>query len=170
MAVGVSCAQGGTHDVEVAHMRNNALLALAIVLFSSGCASWYLRGARMTRGAPPGAMAAWVAPACTQSNGATIAGAQANYYLVQGPAGLELHEIEANGVGAAITNYWADQNGHNFFVWVGGSHGWHYVIPEGGQAVRYVYNAYTYRGDTSTPGVTRPVGTPSAQCPMVPQA
>jgi hypothetical protein len=144
-------------------------ISMVVVLLTSGCASWYLRGAEMAGHAPATPTAVYTAPTCGLANGQVVAGPEATYYLAEEATGLVLYEIEASGSGARITNRWVDANGTWFFVWVGNGPGWQYYFPADASLppIRQAFDAGTYSGDRST-GVTRPVGVPSATCVMQP--
>lgn len=133
-----------------------------------GCASWYLRGAEMADRAPASPTGVFTVAACANAAGQVLGSPAATYYLAQEASGPVLYEIESNGHGARITNTWTDAQGRHFFVWVGNGPGWQYFFPNDATQtpIRFVFEARTYTGDHSTPGITRPVGAPSATCVM----
>ena len=146
-----------------------ALLAAA----SAGCASWFLNGARQHQGGTPAnATATFEVRSCRQlSDGADIgAPAGQRYVLAQEAQGPVLYELDQNGSGAAIYNYWQDERGVHFFVWVGRSHGWVYTFPHTRDQLptRWVFPAGSYRVTQAPNGGSMPDGQPQAACQMVP--
>jgi hypothetical protein len=100
-------------------------------------------------------------------------GPDGTYFLSQeGPTGLTLYEIESNGRGVKVLNHWVDNQGDNFFAFVRGSHGWHFVIPQDRTqpGVRFVYPAGTYSpGRDASRLIKVMAGSPMGRCPMIPQ-
>ena len=148
--------------------RVTVLFIFAAALVAAGCASWYLRGAEMADRAPANATATFTVPACANAAGQVLQAPSTTYYLADEGRGPVLYEMEANGSGARITNTWTDAQGRHFFVWVGNGAGWQYYFPNDTTQtpIRFVFDPGTYSGDRSTPGISRPVGTPSATCVM----
>ncbi len=141
------------------------LILCCLIATLTGCASWYLKGAEMAPSAPPSAAATFTIQACATPQGVAIDGPNVTYYLDESMTAL--YEIDnASGDGARIINGWTDATGRYFFVWVGTGPGWQYFFPNDAAqpALRMNYNARSYEGDRSTPGVVRPIGTPSSTC------
>lgn len=148
-------------------------LALACLFGGSGCASWFLNGAKMHEGGPPAnATARFQVNECRMiGDGSPIPPPQGqSYFLAQNPQGPVLYEIDQRGEGAAIYNYWQDERGVHFFVWVGNSHGWVYTFPHTRQETptRWVFPAGTYTVTTAPNGAKMLEGQPQAACRMVP--
>ncbi len=121
----------------------------------------------MAKAAPTSPSTKYVIQACATPAGQIIAAPNTSYYFDRKQA--VLFEIDnGSGDGAEIINGWTDEQGQYFFVWVGNGPGWQYFFPndQGKPAIRLNYEAGTYSGDRSTPGVVRPVGTPSSTCVM----
>ncbi len=147
-----------------------SLLLFVIV----GCASAFMAGSKPHSGALLGnILHAYKIPNCTTiKDGSIIDGPKdSTYNIVQTETGPVLYELDKNGNGAAITNYWKDENGMNFLTYVKTSHGWHYIVPDDKSkpAVREVYVARTYRV-RSVDGVLKVTsGNPFYKCEMIKQ-
>lgn len=152
--------------------RRTALLALLVAIApTTGCAAWFLNGAEEHVGAPQQYVARFTAPQCTLANGSTMAGAAGQwYFLAQDERGPVLYELDQNGEGAAIRNWWLDDRGTHFFVWVSGSHGWAFTFPadRSQMPTRFVFPAGSYQMSTNANGVTIPLGQPQAMCTLIP--
>ncbi len=155
-------------------MRTAWLLVIALIAVStSGCASWFLNGARMHEGgAPATTTARFAVPSCRMiADGSSMAGpAGQYYYLSQEATGPVLYELGGNGEGAAITNYWSDDRGVHFFTWVARSHGWVYTFPHTREQMptRWVFPAGSYQIIQASNGASMPDGQPQMACEMVP--
>ena len=144
---------------------------LALSLGSTGCVSWFLNGAQEHVGAPTEYVARFTVPRCTMIDGTEAPGAAGQwYFLAQDARGLVLYELDSHGEGSAIRNWWSDEHGQHFFVWVSGSHGWVFSFPSDRSQLptRMVFPAGSYTTSTNDDGVTIPFGQPQATCPMVP--
>jgi hypothetical protein len=99
--------------------------------------------------------------------GETLDPPKADYYLSVDERGPVLYEIEASGAGAAFRNAWADEFGQHFFGWVTSSHAWEFRFPRDAsqKPERLVFVKGTYTVVTQG-GSYRPVGEPSATCPL----
>ena len=142
-----------------------------VVLLIGGCASTFMAGSQPHNGVPANAVAVYTVPKCiNQNNDSTIDGPRGiTYYLVKTESGPVLYELDQKGSGAAITNYWKDENGMNFLTYVKTSHGWQYVIPDDKTkpAVRKCYVRGTFRV-MSVDGVLKVTsGSPTYSCEMI---
>jgi hypothetical protein len=141
-------------------------MVLIAALAMSGCASWFLHGARMADAntSVAGATAVFDVAACVNSTSGQPEGSPgARYYLLNGQGGPELFERSNDGTGAVITNRWQDERGMHFFTWVGGT-GWEYLLGADGSAIRLVYQGFN--GQTFPDGTYRPVTQHMATCQM----
>jgi hypothetical protein len=142
---------------------SSRICVIALLIVGPGCASMFLHGGRLAgKGtSTPGALAQWTVPACTTTDGGSVAPpADTRYLLLRGEGGDELFERSGDGSGAIITNRWSDAAGTHFYAWVKSS-GWEYIVSQPGQpAVRRVYTSGTENN--------RPRGAPSAECAMLP--
>jgi hypothetical protein len=155
-------------------MRKAWLLLIVGVVFVTACGSMLTPGSRAVNGPPPAPLAVYSIPYCeVMASGERLSGPQATYFLEQGGThGMSLYEIEANGRGAKIMNYWVDERGHNFFSFVKTSHAWHFVLPQDRTqpGVRFVYPAGTYTAADVGGRLFKAVaGQPVARCYMAPQ-
>lgn len=142
-----------------------------VVLLIGGCASTFMAGSQPHKGVPANVVAVYTVPKCiNQNNDSTIDGPRGiTYYLVKTESGPVLYELDQKGSGAAITNYWKDENGMNFLTYVKTSHGWQYVIPDDKTkpAVRKCYVRGTFRV-MSVDGVLKVTsGSPTFSCKMI---
>ena len=142
-----------------------------VVLLIGGCASTFMAGSQPHKGVPANVVAVYTVPKCiNQNNDSTIDGPRGiTYYLVKTESGPVLYELDQKGSGAAITNYWKDENGMNFLTYVKTSHGWQYVIPDDKTkpAVRKCYVRGTFRV-MSVDGVLKVTsGSPTYSCEMI---
>ena len=152
-------------------MRRFSAVLLAVgVLVAGGSAAWagfFLQGARKAKSDPAETIVKYSVQPCVMISDGTSAGAlDAEYWLFEDSGRLALYERTAPGDGSIIENHWLAEDGDHFFVWVRGSHGWEYVIPEdrSQEAVRPVYPKGTYKGKKDEQKVTSPVGDPAAKC------
>jgi hypothetical protein len=147
-------------------MRIISILLVGIT--SSGCASWFLKGAEQHRGgAPPGVVAIFSVPACKlAATGETLPGPDGSYHLASTPKGPRLYELDSSGSGSAIKNYWSDPAGHHFATYVTGKQAWEYTIPDDRRlpGTRTVYTQYHVQ---KMPGGFRIQGQPFATCVMI---
>lgn len=149
------------------------LLTLVAAVVCSGCVSWFLKGATPYEGGnPPNVTARFSIPSCHMiADGSEIPPPQGQtYVLTQQAQGPVLYELDQNGKGAAIYNYWEDQRGVHFFVWVANSHGWVYTFPHSRNELptRWVFPAGTYTVTQAPNGASMLQGQPQAACQMVP--
>jgi hypothetical protein len=148
-----------------------ALIGAGVAAASAGCASWFLNGAVEHRGAPEQYVARFTIPECTLSDGTKGPGVpDAWYFLAQDARGPVLYELDSEGEGSEIRNWWSDARGQHFFVWVARSHGWVFSFPSDRSQlpVRFVFLAGTYTTKTNENGMTIPLGQPQATCTLVP--
>lgn len=144
-----------------------------VVLLIGGCASTFMAGSKPHKGVPTNSIAVYKVPKCINlKDGTAIDGPKGyNYYLVKTESGPVLYELDQKGSGAAITNYWRDENGMNFLTYVKTSHGWQYVIPDDKTkpAARKCYVRGTFRV-MDVGGVMKVTsGEPTYNCEMIPQ-
>lgn len=149
------------------------LVALLAVVLCTGCFSKLVSnqmiGADYVKQLPAETLARYSIHKCTlTAYESTIDGpVGTTYYLEQGETGLALYELNEDGKGARITNHWEADDGDHFFTMVKRSHAWEYIIPKDRKqpAKRLVYTGGAY--STATDGdLVKPVGKPSAICPM----
>ena len=153
--------------------RIKSLIILILLLLIIGCASAFMEGSQPHTGIPSSSIASYKIPTCKHvTDGSVIDGPKDyTYYLVNTTTGPVLYELDKNGKGAAITNYWKDENGMNFLTYVKTSHGWQYIIPEDKTkpAVRQAYVRGTFRV-RNVDGVLKVTsGSPTYTCEMIPQ-
>ncbi|MCP4370523.1 MAG: hypothetical protein GY797_20780 [Deltaproteobacteria bacterium] len=146
----------------------------SIVMFLiSGCASTFMAGSQPHKGIPSNTIAVYKVPKCiNQNDSSTIDGPKGiTYYLVETESGPILYELDQKGSGAAITNYWKDENGMNFLTYVKTSHGWQYVIADDKTkpAVRKCYVRGTFRVMDVNGVLKVTSGNPTYNCEMIPQ-
>ena len=137
----------------LARVPTVAVLAMVV----TGCASWFLNGAEEHSGAPAQYVARFTVPSCTMSDGSQGPGTAGQwYFLAQDERGPVLYELDAQGEGSVIRNWWSDEHGQNFFVWVRGSHGWVFSFPNDRSQLptRYVFFAGTYTTQTNENGMS----------------
>jgi hypothetical protein len=144
---------------------------LALVLGLGGCASAFMSGSAPVSAPPKSPLAKWTVTACKDAAGAAIPMSGAiSYYLEEGPEGLALYEMDAQGKGAKITNHWEDAQGMHFFTRVYTSHGFELFLPadrkQPGTRKVYLRGAFEVTKDAN--GVIRPGGAPGATCTMDP--
>lgn len=164
-AAGVS-SESSSSLVGIRRNMRRALAIVAAVLLTS-CVSYFLRGAKEYRGGPPpGAIASFTAKTCTTSAGKKLDGPTSTYYLANTTRGPAFYELDSNGQGSAITNYWRDAQGHHFAAYVRGRQAWEYVLPDDRSkpGVRKVFLQYEIE---HVPGGFRISGEPTATCALV---
>ena len=149
------------------------LLLFTFVFLFFGCASAFMAGSQPHSGIPGSPIAAYKIQTCKHvSDGSSIDGPRDTmYYLARTDTGLVLYELDSKGNGAAITNYWKDENGMNFLTYVKTSHGWQYVIPEDKTkpAVRQCFVRGTFRVQDVDGVMKVTSGSPTYNCEMMPQ-
>ena len=148
-------------------------LLSTLLLLIFGCASSFMVGSQPHTGVPDNAIASYTIPTCNHvSDGTSIDGPKdTTYFLVETETGPVLYELDNKGSGAAIANYWKDENGMNFLTYVKTSHGWQYVIPEDGSkpAVRQCYVKGTFRVQNVEGVLKVTSGSPTYTCEMIRQ-
>lgn len=148
-------------------------LLFSFVFLICGCASAFMAGSQPHTGIPGNSIAVYKIPTCRHiSDGSSIDGPKDTaYYLTVTETGPVLYELDSNGDGAAITNYWKDENGMNFLTYVKTSHGWQYVIPEDKTkpAVRQCYVRGTFQVENMEGVLKVASGSPTYTCEMIPQ-
>jgi hypothetical protein len=155
-------------------MKGTKYFYSLLLVVIAGCASAFMAGSKPHSGDLLGNMVdTYKIPKCTSTtDGSVIDGPKdSTYHLVQTETGPVLYELDKNGEGAAITNYWKDENGMNFLTYVKTSHGWHYIVPDDKSrpAVREVYVAHTYRVRNLDGILKVTSGTPAYKCEMIKQ-
>ena len=151
-------------------MRKFCLSLFVVVLLgSTGCASWFLKGGSAYTGVPQGILAHYTIPFCISvGDNSKIAGPGQSYYLTQEKDLRFLYEMDASNSGTKIKNQWVDAQGHHFYVWVKTNAAWKYSFPHDRSQppMRYVYQAGRY-SNMSQNGVVMPRGEPVAVCPLL---
>lgn len=154
----------------------NKIVFLGVVgaILIVACASSLTPGSRPAGGPPRAPIATYTVPYCeNMTSGERMTGPEGTYFLAQeGPTGAALYEIDPSGRGVKVLNHWVDGQGDNFFAFVRGSHGWHFVIPQNRTlpGVRFVYPAGTYTPGRDASRLIKVIaGNPMGRCPMVPQ-
>ena len=145
------------------------LLAVLIIFVAGSVvgAGFFLKGARKADGDPADVLRKYAIQPCVMVADGSSAGSLAlEYWLIRDEGEIALFEREGPGDGAIIENHWTADDGDHFFVWVKGSHGWEYVLPEdrNEDGVRLVYPKGTYRREKDDEDVTRPIADPMAKC------
>lgn len=155
---------------------------LFAMLLSQGCASSFLKGAKMwDHGPPPQFEAKYQASVCSPTDPKEKQVAfNATYFLVKTETGTGLLEVDAQGNGAVFTNTWADEANDYYFGYVRGSQGYLFTVPKDrAQAalrtfyftVNFVIGAARIGWDVTTgpDGVMKPVGKFAYTCPLAVQ-
>lgn len=152
-------------------LRSSFLFTLVFLI--CGCASTFMAGSQPHTGIPNSSSAVYKILTCQQvSDSTSIDGPKdMTYYLAETETGPVLYELDNEGKGAAITNYWKDENGMNFLTYVKTNHGWQYVIPENKTkpAVRQCYVRGTFRVKNVEGVLKVTSGSPTYTCEMIPQ-
>jgi len=156
-------------------MRRKLSVFLLVSFFTATSsllwAGFFLQGAKKAKRDPSDVMVKYrIEPCVMVSDGSTAGAPAVDYWLFEEKGKLTLYERSGPNDGSFIQNHWTENDGDHFFVWVRGSHGWEYIIPQDrrNDAVRLVYPKGTYEGETNAQGARVPVGSAMLQCVLKP--